>query len=137
MLYITCLFSSAVMDGSSCQLPDAWRGTWFQSGLNTVRINETTIDFKGKCLESDGEYYLFEENKCHTTGGLISCVVFMSFSAGYTRLDATPLDCCVWQGELVPKRLILLLPSYYPLVRSHFLFAVSSDNQTCKQIIRR
>jgi hypothetical protein len=26
-----------------------------------VRINETTIDFKGKCLESDGEYYLFEE----------------------------------------------------------------------------
>ncbi|EFX83288.1 hypothetical protein DAPPUDRAFT_240014 [Daphnia pulex] len=46
---------------SSCQLPDAWRGTWFQSGLNTVRINETTIDFKGKCLESDGEYYLFEE----------------------------------------------------------------------------
>ena len=46
---------------SGCQLPDAWRGTWFQSGLNTVRINETSIEQKGKCLESEGEYYLFEE----------------------------------------------------------------------------
>lgn len=58
MPFLVFLFSCS---GSSCQLPDAWRGTWFQSGLNTVRINETAIDFKGKCLESDGEYYLFEE----------------------------------------------------------------------------
>lgn len=55
----------------------------------------------------------------------------------FSGLDATALDCCVWQGELVPKRLILLLPSYHPMARSHFLFAVSSDNQTCKQTIRR
>lgn len=45
----------------SCQLPEAWRDEWFQSGLNSVRINETSIEFKGKCVESDGHYYVFEE----------------------------------------------------------------------------
>ncbi|XP_046631186.1 uncharacterized protein LOC124311002 [Daphnia pulicaria] len=61
LLLLAVYLNVVSSQGSSCQLPDAWRGTWFQSGLNTVRINETTIDFKGKCLESDGEYYLFEE----------------------------------------------------------------------------
>lgn len=59
-MFVFFLDISLITTGS-CQLADAWRGTWFQSGLNTVRINETSIDFKGKCLESDGNYYLFEE----------------------------------------------------------------------------
>lgn len=42
-------------------MADGWKGTWFQLGLNTVRINATSIETKGRCLESEGNYFLFEE----------------------------------------------------------------------------
>ncbi|KAI9551902.1 hypothetical protein GHT06_022237 [Daphnia sinensis] len=122
LLLLTVYLNAVSSQGSSCQLPDAWRGTWFQSGLNTVRINETTIDFKGKCLESDGEYYLFEEKlekeeKCYrclfiaqkhpnvlqykesycegrdTLENLCSMIPGDAQQYSLFRRDATPVEC--------------------------------------------
>ena len=40
-------------------MPKELHGSWFQSGLSTVKINATAIDVKGKCLDTDGDYFLF------------------------------------------------------------------------------
>ena len=45
----------------TCQLNESWRGSWFQSGFDNIHINSTSIDVKGRCLESDRDYFLFED----------------------------------------------------------------------------
>ena len=49
----------------TCQLNESWRGSWFQSGFDNIHINSTSIDVKGRCLESDRDYFLFEDRYFH------------------------------------------------------------------------
>ncbi|OXU24342.1 hypothetical protein TSAR_010143, partial [Trichomalopsis sarcophagae] len=42
-----------------CEFPEQWRGSWFQSGENTlIAINGTRISNKGQCTEADGDMFL-------------------------------------------------------------------------------
>ncbi|OXA40598.1 uncharacterized protein LOC110860671 [Folsomia candida] len=59
--------------GERCQLPGRWEGNWFQSGVHqTISINSSFINIKGKCLENDGDKFLFynEKENCYR------CTVF-------------------------------------------------------------
>ncbi|XP_031777075.1 uncharacterized protein LOC100678593 isoform X4 [Nasonia vitripennis] len=50
-----------------CEFPEQWRGSWFQSGENTlIAINGTRISNKGQCTEADGDMFLIydTEEKC-------------------------------------------------------------------------
>lgn len=45
----------------TCNLNASWKGMWFQSGLPSIRIDEGSIQTKGKCIDNEGDYYLFED----------------------------------------------------------------------------
>ncbi|XP_023315059.1 uncharacterized protein LOC106652588 [Trichogramma pretiosum] len=62
----SCIFG-APGSGSNCQFPAQWRGSWFQSGENTlITINGTRISNKGQCSENQGDMFLiYDQNeKC-------------------------------------------------------------------------
>ena len=53
---------------SECQLPDAWQGSWFQSGRHgLVEIKENSIASLGRCEGMSGGKYIFhrESDNCY------------------------------------------------------------------------
>ncbi|XP_042217692.1 uncharacterized protein LOC121863236 isoform X2 [Homarus americanus] len=45
-----------------CELPNQWRGGWFQSGVrDIISITRTEFSSKGVCVRSSGEKFLFKD----------------------------------------------------------------------------
>lgn len=72
-----------------CRLPSGWEGTWFQSGVaHHVLVNRTAVSTKGRCLESSGDKFLFEDrnDKLHR------CVVMHERHANVLQYKETFSD---------------------------------------------
>ncbi|CAL4091075.1 unnamed protein product, partial [Meganyctiphanes norvegica] len=72
LLLLAAPVPSAAGRPQKCSLPRDWHGQWFHSGFHhPITINETSINFKGVCLDSDRDRFLIRD----TTHGCYRCVV--------------------------------------------------------------
>ena len=44
----------------SCTLPVSWQGDWYESDVGRVTITTTDVSTKGTCVDTDHNFYLFE-----------------------------------------------------------------------------
>ena len=51
-----------------CELPESWKGTWFQTGLGQVVINQNSIHPKGYCVTHRDDYFLLNNRLEFQTG---------------------------------------------------------------------
>lgn len=53
----------SLLTHAACRFPPSWTGYWFHSGFPQLNITADSISLKGKCIENDGDKYLFEDKR--------------------------------------------------------------------------
>ncbi|XP_039295672.1 uncharacterized protein LOC111057455 [Nilaparvata lugens] len=77
----------------SCTFPEDWAGRWFQSGVRTVIINSTSIQYKGNCIQSEGDKFLIEDKE----DNCFRCVVIHEKHENVLQYKET---YCEWREPL-------------------------------------
>ncbi|GLG95366.1 Uncharacterized protein GBIM_02347 [Gryllus bimaculatus] len=134
-----------VIDGEAgCRFPAHWAGSWFQSGVQLVRINASHIETKGECLQAAGDKFLIEDK----SENCFRCVVIHEKHANVLQYKETYCDekkslddlCSLITGDATLFSMLRLDPPAGPVAcpfKGPFTFTYNRGSGECWSPVSR